>query len=133
MQDALVTVNKQLASDLAITQSKCQEQESVLALKDAQLEAMKNKLSEFKPHNVRRRLQRKDSRIAEQKENIRMLEKEVKESHTAAIKSKAQYYQKKCMDSQEKLNDDKNTCEHCSELEEQNAKLKQQNNGPERG
>lgn len=29
VQEALVTVNKQLASDLAITQSKCQEQESV--------------------------------------------------------------------------------------------------------
>ena len=56
-----------------------------------------------------------------------MLEKEVKESHRAAmkrIKSKAQYYQKKYMDSQEKLNDDENTCEHCSKLEVQNAELK---------
>ena len=83
-------------------------------------------MSEFKPQNVRRHLQRKDSRIAEQKENIRVLEKEIKESHTAAtkrIKSKAQYYQKKCMDSQEKLNDDENTCEHCSKLEVQMLNL----------
>ena len=60
----LVTVNKQLALDLATTQSKCLEQKSVLALKDAQLEVMKDKL--FKPHNVHRRLQRKDSYIAKQ-------------------------------------------------------------------
>ena len=37
---------------------------------------MKQKLSEFKPHNIHRRLQRKDSKIAEQKENIRRLEKD---------------------------------------------------------
>ena len=42
---------------------------------------------------------------------------------TKRIKSKAQYYQKKCMDSQEKLNDDENTCEHCSKLEVQMLNL----------
>ena len=57
MQEALTSVNKQLASELAI--KKCVQQKSELALKDTQLEAMKQKLTEFKPHNIRRRLQRK--------------------------------------------------------------------------
>ena len=100
VQEALATINKQLASELAISQSKCVQHESELAFKDAQLEVMKQKLSEFKPHNVRRRLQRKDLKIAEQKENIRKLEKEVKESHrvsTKRIQSRANYYKKKCV------------------------------------
>ena len=65
---------------------------------------MKQKLTEFKPHNIRRRLQRKDSKIAEQKENIRRLENKGKASHRAStkrIQSRANYYQKKCMDLQE--------------------------------
>ena len=65
VREALATVNKQLASELAISQNKCVQQESELALKDTQLDVMKQKLSEFNPHNVRRRLQRKDSKIAE--------------------------------------------------------------------
>ena len=63
MQEALTTVNKQLASELAISQTKCAKQESEMALKDTQLEAKKQRLSEFKPHNIRRRLQRKDYKI----------------------------------------------------------------------
>ena len=127
VHEALSTVNKQLASELAISQTMCVQQESELALKDTQLEDMKQKLSEFKPHNIRRRLQRKDSKIAEQKENIRRLEKEVKESHRAStkrIQSRANYYQKKCMDLQEF--EEEETCKHCSELEQENAELKQQ-------
>ena len=127
IQKALATVNKKLASELAITQSKCLQQESALASKEAQIGAMKNKLSDFKPHNVRRRLQRKDLKIAEQKENLKRLEKEVKESHASAIKkiqSRAYYYQKKCTTLQEKH--EESTCEHCKELERQNIELKQQ-------
>ena len=52
VQEVLTTVNKQLASELAISQTKCVQQESELALKDAQLEAMKQNLSEFKPNNI---------------------------------------------------------------------------------
>ena len=103
------------------------QQESELALKDTQLEDMKQKVSEFKPHNNRRRLQRKDSNIAEQKQNIRRLEKEVKESHRAStkrIQSRANYYQKKCMDLQEF--EEEETCKYRSELEQENAELKQQ-------
>ena len=37
VQEALSTVNKQLASELAISQTKCVQQESELALKDAPL------------------------------------------------------------------------------------------------
>ena len=127
VQEALATVNKQLASELATSQNKCVQQESELALKDTQLEVMKQKLSEFKPHNVRRRLQRKDSKIAEQKENIRRLEKEIKESHRAStkrIQSRANYYQKRCMDMQECEKEE--ICEHCSELELENTELKRQ-------
>ena len=94
VQEALATVNKQLASELATSQNKYVQQESELALKDTQLEVMKQKLSEFKPHNVRRRLQQKESKIAEQKENIKRLEKEIKESHQAStkrIQSRANY------------------------------------------
>ena len=94
MQEALTTVNKQLASELATSQNKCVQQESELAIKDTQLEVMKQKLSEFKPHNVRRHLQQKESKIAEQKENIKRLEKEIKESHQAStkrIQSRANY------------------------------------------
>ena len=87
MQEALATVNKQLASELATSQNKCVQQESELALKDTQLEVMKQKLSEFKPHNVRCRVQRKDFKIAEQKQNIRRLEKEIKESPILLIYS----------------------------------------------
>ena len=85
---------------------------------------MKQKLTEFKPCNICRRLQRKDSKIAEQKENIRRLEKEVKASHRAStkrIQSRANYYQKKCMDLKEYEEE-----ETCSELEKENSKLKQQ-------
>ena len=46
---------------------------------------MKNKLSDFKPYNVRIRLQRKNLKIAEQKENLRRLEKEVKKNHTLLL------------------------------------------------
>ena len=49
MQEALATVNKQLASELATSQNKCVQQESELALKDTQLEVMKQKLHQFKP------------------------------------------------------------------------------------
>ena len=48
----------------------------------------------------------------------------MKESHRAStkrIQSRANYYQKKCMDLKEE-----ETCEHCSELEQENAELKQQ-------
>lgn len=127
VREALTTVNKQLASELAFTQDKCLQQESELISKDTQLEAMKQKLSEFKPHNVRRRLQRKDSKIAEQKENVRKLEKEVKESYRAStkrIQSKANYYQKKCQDMQEC--EEEEICKHCSELEQENVQQKQQ-------
>ena len=128
VQEALTSVNKQLASELAISQTKCVQQKSELALKDTQLEAMKQKLTEFKPHNIRRCLQRKlNKKIAEQKENIRRLEKEVKASHRAStkrIQSRVNYYQKNCMDLQEY--EEEETCKHCSELEKENSELKQQ-------
>ena len=98
---------------------------SELALKDTQLEDMRQKFGKFKPHNICRCLQRKDSEIAEQKENIRRLEKEVKESHRAStkrIQSRANYYHRKCMDLQEF--EEEETCKHCSELEHENAELK---------
>ena len=51
----------------------------------------------------------------------------MKESHRAStkrIQSRANYYQKKCMDLQEF--EEEETCKHCSELEQENAELKQQ-------
>ena len=67
-------------------------------------------------------VQRKDSKIAEQKENIRRLEKEVKESHRAStkrIQSRTNYYQKKYMDLQ--AFEEEETYKYCSELEQENA------------
>ena len=43
MHEALSTVNKQLASELAISQTMCVQQEFKVALKDTQLEDMKQK------------------------------------------------------------------------------------------
>ena len=123
----LTSVNRKLASELSISRTKCVQQKSELALEDTQLEAMKQKLTEFKSHNIRRHLQRKVSKIAEQKENIRRLEKEVKAFHRAStkrIQSRTNYYQKKCMDLQEY--EEEETCKHCSELEKENSELRQQ-------
>ena len=49
---------------------------------------MHTKKCEYNPHNVRRQLQRKDAKnlIAQQKENIKILEKEVKAAQRAGTK-----------------------------------------------
>ena len=57
VQEALTTVNKELASELEQVKAECIE-------KDQQLRDAKTKLSEYNPHNVRRRLQRKDTKNA---------------------------------------------------------------------
>ena len=61
VQETLTTVNKELASELEQVELECTK-------KDQQLRDVTTKLSEYNPHNVRRWLQRKDTKIVCQKE-----------------------------------------------------------------
>ena len=71
VQQALSTVNKELASELEQAKAECIK-------RDQQLKHAQKKLGEYNPCNIQRRLNRKDLKIAQQKENIKQLEKDVK-------------------------------------------------------
>lgn len=121
VQEALTTVNKELASELEQVKAECIN-------KDQQLRDAKTKLSEYNPHNVRRRLQRKDTKIASQKENIKKLEKDVKSAQKAGAKraqSQLRYHKMKHEELSAQLKEE-NSCEYCDELEEENAQLKKE-------
>ena len=79
IQLALSTANKELVSELGQAKAECIK-------KDQQLRDAQQKLSEYNPHSVRRRLHRKDTKIAHQKENIKKLEKDVKFAQKAGAK-----------------------------------------------
>ena len=77
--------------------------------KDQQLRDATTKLSEYKPHNVRRRLQRKDIKIESQKENIKKLEKDIKSAQKAGAKraqSQLRYHKMKHKELNAQLKED---------------------------
>ena len=97
-----------MASELEQVKAECVQ-------KDRQLRDTKTKLSEYNPHNVRRRLQRKDTKIASQKENIKKLEKDVKSAQKVGAKraqSQLRYHNMKHKELNDKLKEE-NSCEYC--------------------
>ena len=121
--EAIQVVNKALAVEVANLQSICLEQQD-------QLDKNKDKiklLGEYKPHNVRRRIQRRDAIIAKQKEQIKHQSTELKRTHqeaTKKLRDQLRYYKQKSMktDNQdEDIND--HECEYCSALEKEVEKL----------
>ena len=120
VQEALHRVNKDLASELEQSKAECIK-------KDEQLIDAHKKISEYNPHNVRRRLQRKDAKIAQQKEDIKILKKEVKAAQRAGTKrvpGQLQYHKMKHKEMQEKK--EESSCEYCDSLEAENTELKKQ-------
>ena len=116
----LSTVNKELASELEESKVQCIK-------KDKELRDVHNKLSQYNPHNVRRRMQRKDAKLEQQKENIKKLEKDIKTAEKVGAKrahSQLHYHKMKHKELQEKEAD--NVCEHCDEIEAENAQLKRE-------
>ena len=119
VQQALSTVNRELASELEQAKAECIK-------KDQQLEHAQRKLSEYNPHNIRRRLNRRDIKIAQQKENIKQLEKDIKLAQKVGAKqaqSQLRYHKMKHIALQ--LKED-TPCESCIELEAENERLKQE-------
>ena len=119
VQEALCKVNKDLASELEQSKAECTK-------KDEQLIDAHKRISEYNPHNVRRRLQRKDAKIAQQKETIRMLE-DVKTAQKVGAKtaqSPVRYLKMKHKQIQER--EEERSCEYCGSLEAENTELKKQ-------
>ena len=99
MQQATLLVNKSLASDVNQLEQKCHETERQLRNKEHDYEKLEAKLQDYKPHNVKRRLQRKIDRLAEQKEIVQQLKKDLRQKRKRDAKksqSKVKYYQDKC-------------------------------------
>lgn len=119
VQQALHTVNKELASELQHAKAEC-------ITKDQQLKQAQKKLSEYNPHNLRRRLNRKDIKIAQQKENIKQLERDVKSAQKKGAKQAQSQLRYHKMKHKELMIKEDNTCESCIEIEAENARLKEE-------
>ena len=81
-------------------------------------------LVQYKPHNVHRRIQRKDANISKQQECINEQAQELKQRDQKEAKrarEQIRYYKQKCAQLQP---EDESECEDCKGLEEQLLKLK---------
>ena len=113
-REAVQLVNKSLAKEAVHLQEACSIQMAELC-KDEKIQT----LEQYKPHNVHRRMKRKDTKIAQQKECITQQAKELKQRDQQAAKSareQIRYYKQKCAQVQEHMESE---CEDCKDLEEQ--------------
>ena len=76
-RQAIQMVNKSLAKEVATLQDVCSTQQKKLQMKDDKLNNLER---QYKPHNVRRRFQRKDAVIKQQKEQIKQQAQELKKT-----------------------------------------------------
>ena len=122
--DAVQLVNKSLAKEVVHLQEACSIQMAELSKKGEKIQTLEQ---QYKPHTVRRRMKRKDTKIAQQKECITQQAKELKQRDQQAAKrarEQIRYYKQKCAQVQEHMESE---CEDCKDLEEQLLKLKSQN------
>ena len=95
-REAIQLVNDTLAKEVVHLQEKCTAQKAELTKKDEKIHALEQ---QYKPHNVRRRMQRKDAKITKQKECIDRQAKELKhrdQHKTKRAKEQIRYYKQKC-------------------------------------
>ena len=94
---------------------------------DKQLCKQKEILEQYKPHNVRRRIQQRDTKISEQQAYINQQAQELKrrdQQEAKKAREQIRYYKQKCKQVQLQ---NQSECEHCKEMEEQLLKLKSMN------
>ena len=90
---------------------------------------LKNLQRQYKPHNVCRRLQRKDAMINKQKEQIKQQAQELKKRQqdvTKKLQDQLRYYKQKSAKVEESDTSD-SECEYCAKLENQIQKLQDEN------
>ena len=122
---AIQIVNKSLAKEVVTLQNVCSTQQKELQMKDDKL---KNLEQQYKPHNVRRRLKRKDTMIEKQKEQIKQQAQELKKTQqvvTKKLQDQLRYYKQKSAKVESDTSDSE--CEYCSELEDQIQQLQEEN------
>ena len=117
LQETLQIANKELAAEAQLLKEINQQ------LEDERAELLA-KVSEFKPHNVRRRERRKQKVINEQRKLIKSLKKSMKHVKKAAhratlLYSKQHYYKSKYQAAT-------SGCSYCEELEAANKQLQQE-------
>ena len=110
--EAIKAVNTALAKEVANLQSVCSVQQDQLDKKDDKIK----RLEQYKPHNVRRRIQRREAVIVKQKEQIKQQSLELKGTHqevTKKLRDQLRYYKQKSMkvEDQDEADDE---CEFCS-------------------
>ena len=123
-REAIQLVNNTLAKEVVHLQEECTAQKVELSKKDEKIHALEQ---QYKPHNVRRRIQRKDAKITKQKECIDRQAKELKhrdQQEAKRAKEQIRYYKQKCA---QVLDQSERECEYCKDLEEELAKLKSKN------
>ena len=126
MKEATTTVNHSLAVENAELRAKIAVGTNMLLAKNKKIATLTKKIKELNPHNIRRQINRKNSKIAEYKGTIAQLKKEVKSSTCRQIKLKrlqdqVRYYIAKCQ-SLTQLEDSTDTT-----LEDKIEQLKQKN------
>ena len=82
-KQAIQIVNVSLAKELANLQSVCSAQQEELQKKDGKIQNLEQ---QYKPHNVRCRINRKDVTIGKQKEQIKQQALELKKKQQATTK-----------------------------------------------
>ena len=124
-RQAIQIVNKSLAKEVITLQHVCSTQQKQLQIKEDKL---KNLERQYKPHNVRRRLQRKDAMIDKQKELTKQQIQEFKKTQQVATKrlqDQLRYYKQKSMKVESDTSDSE--CDYCGDLEDQIRKLQDKN------
>ena len=120
-REAVQLVNKSLTKEVMHLQEECTVQKAELSKKDEKIHTLEQ---QYKPHNVRRRMQRKDAKIAKQRECIQHQAKELKhrdQQEAKRAKEQIRYYKQKYAQA---LDQSESECEDCKDLEEELAKLK---------
>ena len=124
VKEAIQIVNKSLAKEVAQLQDVCTTQKVQLDKKHERIRTLEQ---QYKPHNVRRRMQRKDAKIAKQKESIDKQARQLRQNSQQATKrarEQVRYYKEKCAQVQDQGEED---CEECKVMEEELMKLKARN------
>lgn len=99
MKEAMTTVNQSLALENAELRAKILVGTNIILAKDKEIAALKKKIQEFNPRNIRRQIYRKNSKIAKHTVTITQLKKEIKSAKQVQIKKlqdQVRYYTAKC-------------------------------------
>lgn len=101
MKEAMTTVNKSLAIENAELQAKILLGTKLLLEKEKEITKLKEKIKEFNPHNIRRQIKRKNSKIAKYSITINNLRHEIKplninKEKIRRLQDQVRYYVGKC-------------------------------------